>query len=184
MRSFLKHTLQLIVSPAKGWEDISHAGLPVAKLTSDGLYPFLGITALSVFITGFYNSDTTLIQLIQGAIITFVKYFVTYFLAIAMFASLVKKMVDGDLNDKKSQTFILYNVGLLALYNIIGNCLPVQLSIVQFLPLYSAIIIWKGARYMAVKQELAFQFSLLGIAVIILPPYLLDWIFSSIISPN
>lgn len=181
MLSFLKYLFQLIISPARGWEDVSHAGTPYDELTSRGLYPLLGVAAISVFVSAFYNHDLTFIRLLQGAIIIFVKFFITYFIAVALFSLAAPKMSDGELNEKKGHTFIIYNIGLLALYNIIENILPIQLSFVQFLPLYSAIIIWKGARYLAIREDSMLQFTLFGIFSIIVPPYLISWIFNSII---
>lgn len=181
MSRFLKYLFQLIISPGRGWEDVSHAGISPEELTSRGLYPLLGVTAVSVFVTAFYTNDTSFIHLIQTAIISFVKFFITYFIAVALFSLAATKMSDNGMNEKKSHTFIIYNIGLLALYNIIENILPIQLSFIQFLPLYSAIIIWKGARYLAIREDNMLQFTLFGIFSIIVPPYLISWIFNSII---
>lgn len=180
MLEFLKYLSQLLVSPDKGWEDISHAGKPYDRLATEGLYPLLGIAAVTVFLGYFYDNDFTLIQLLQKAIIMFVKFFVTYFLAGAIFNIFVPKMVGGELNEKKSHTFIIYNVAMLALFAIIENCMPLQLAFIKFLPLYSAILIWKGARYLGVNSESVLEFSILGVASIIIPPFLFSWIFNAI----
>ena len=64
MLHFIKHLLQLIISPVNGWEDISHKGTDAKRLATEGLYPLLGITAISTFIRFFYDDDLTLINLI------------------------------------------------------------------------------------------------------------------------
>lgn len=180
MLDFLKYLFQLLISPGKGWEDISYAGKPHANLASEGLFPLLGIAAITVFIGYLYDTDYTLVQLLQKAIVIFVKFFATYFLAGVLFSIFVSKMVDGDLNEKKSQTFIIYNIALLALYSIFENCLPMQLTFVKFLPLYSAIIIWKGIRYLGIKQDSILEFSIFGTATIVVPPFLFSWLFTAI----
>lgn len=180
MLYFLKYLSQLLISPGKGWEDISYAGKPHPQLASDGLFPLLGVAAITVFIGYFYDPNFTLVQLLQKAIVTFVKFFATYFLAGILFSMFIPKMIDVDLNEKKNHTFIIYNVALLALYTIFENCLPLQLTFVKFLPLYSAIIIWKGTRYIGVKQDSILEFSIFSTAAIVVPPFLFDWLFSSI----
>ncbi len=181
MLDFLKYLCQLFVSPGRGWEDISYSGKPYKQLTTEGLYPLLGVAALSVFVGYFYNNEYTLVDLLQQSIITFVKYFVTLYLAGILFTTYVHKMIDGELNDKKNYTFIIYNIALLATYSTIENCLPIQLAFVKFLPLYSAIIIWKGTRYIGVKQDSILEFTILGVAALIVPPYVISWIFNAII---
>lgn len=179
MLEFLKYLFQLLISPGKGWEDISYAGKPYDKLFTEGLLPLMGIATATVFLGYFYDSDSTIVELLQKAIVTFVKFFVTYFLAGMFFSMFLDKMIEGDISEKKNHTFILYNIALLVLYAIFENCLPLQLSFVRFLPLYSAIIIWKGTRYLSVKQESILEFSLFGTATIIIPPILFDWLFAT-----
>lgn len=100
MLKFLTCLIQLIISPAKGWEDIAAVGEEPRKICSDGFYPLLGLTACSVFIRRLYDSDLGLVTMIQGAIITFVEYFVTYFLASFLFSIFLGKVIDGELNEK------------------------------------------------------------------------------------
>jgi len=143
----------------------------------------LGLTACSVFIRRLYDSDLGLVTMIQGAIITFVEYFVTYFLASFLFSIFLGKVIDGELNEKKYHTFAIYNISLLALITIIENCLPTELSIVQFLPVFTIVVMWMGKRYLAVKEEKSFTFIFLASVAILVMPYLLGFLFNMVI-PN
>lgn len=180
MLHFFKHILQLLFSPGNGWEDISHEGRDARRLASEGLYPLLGITALSTFISCFYTSDFDLIRLIQQAIVSFIQFFVTYFFAIFMFSMHLGKYIEGEMNEKRNMTFITYSIALLAFIKIIENCLPIELSLVQFLPVYVAIIMWKGTKYMAVKNDKLGHFMILTIFSIIVPTYLIGYLFDFI----
>jgi hypothetical protein len=180
MLKFLKFLFQLIISPTPGWEDISHEGRDAKLFATEGLYPLLGITALSTFITYFFN-DSGLIALLQKAIITFIQYFASYFIAIFLFSVHISKYIDGEPNEKRITTFITFNIAILAIIRIIENCLPIELSIVQFLPVFVAIVMWKGTKYMAVNKNKIGQFMLLSIISIIVTPYLLQALFNFIL---
>lgn len=177
MLHFLKYLFQLIISPTPGWEDISHDGRDAKRLAVTGLYPLLVITAISSFIGYIYNGDQSFATLLQKAVITFVEFFITYFIAIFMFSLCISKFIDGEQNEKRNMTFITYNIAILALIRIIENSLPVELSLIEFLPIYVAIVMWQGMKYMAVNKHKVGQFMLLSIFSIILSPYLLSKLF-------
>ncbi len=177
MFRFLKYLFQLIISPGRGWEDISLAGDDKEKVASSGLYPMLGIASLSAFIRYFYDRALSLAEMLQQAIIIYVQYFISYFLAAGIFSFCIGRLVDSEPSEKKYATFIAYGLAACSLITIIRNCLPVELSIVQFLPVYVALILWKGERYMAVKKERSLHFILLSILTVILLPVLIGIIF-------
>ncbi len=181
MFRFLKYLFQLIISPGRGWEDISAAGDDKEKVAGSGLYPMLAIASLSEFIRYFYDRSLTLVNLLQHAIITYVQYFISYFLALSIFSFFISKLVDGEPSEKKYATMIAYGLGACSLITIIENCLPVELSIVQFLPVYVALILWKGERYLAVRKDREVHFILLSILTVILLPVLIGIIFKLLI---
>ena len=181
MIRFLKYLLHLVLSPGKGWEDISHEGQGPKMIVNEGLYPLLGIASLSAFIVYFYNDEYGLAELLQHAIIIFVQYFISFFIASFLYSIYAVKYVDGAVNEKKNHTLISYSLALLSVITIIGNCLPMELSLVQFLPVYVALVIWKGCRYMAVKEEKTRQYMIFAVISIILPPILLGYLFNLII---
>ena len=183
MLKFLTCLIQLIISPARGWEDIAAEGDEPRKICSDGFYPLLGVTACSVFIRRFYDVELGVAKMIQDAIITFVEYFVTYFLASFLFSIFLGKVIDGELNEKKYHTFAIYNISLLALIAIVSNCLPMELSIVQFLPVFTIVVMWMGKRYLSVREDKSFTFIFIAAVAILVMPYLLGYLFNMVI-PN
>lgn len=178
MLHFIKHLLQLIISPVNGWEDISHKGTDAKRLATEGLYPLLGITAISTFIRFFYDDDLTLINLIQQSIVAFVQFFVTYFFALFTFSLHLGKMIEGEINEKRNMTYITYSIAILAFIKIIENCTPIKFSLMAFFPIYAIIIMWRGDRYMAVKKEKQGTFFALFLLSIFAPPYLINYLFN------
>jgi len=176
MLKFLKYLLQLLISPANGWEDISHAGDEPSRLTVDGFYPLLGVSAITSFIPMLYNNEIGIAAALQNAIITFVQYFVSLFLANYILATLLPHFVSGEPNEKRTTTFIIYNLALLALITIIENVMPFDLAIVRFLPIVVAVVMWKGCRYMAVLPEQTGRFMIASILTVIVMPLMFGYL--------
>ncbi len=174
MLKFLVCLLQLIIAPGKGWEAIAKEDIDPRRLCAEGFYPFVGVVACTVFIQYFYNNDLGLAVLLQCAVITFVQYFITYFLASFLFSLFISSMTDGEVDEKRYHTFIIYNLSLLGLFQMINNCVPVEISIFQFLPFFDIFIIWFGIPYLSVKDDKKVLFLILSVASIMVPPYLFE----------
>lgn len=140
MLKFIGCMMQLIISPGKGWADVDEVGESPQQLATSGFYPLLGITACSAFLPRIYDKNLTLPVLVESAVVTFVSYFIAYFLASALMSATIGKVSTDNPGDKKINTFILYNLSILALITLIRNCLPMELSLVQFMPLFVLVI--------------------------------------------
>lgn len=181
MLRFLKNILQLTINPSRGWEDVSHDADDPAALCRDGLYPLLAFAALSC-VGGFWKLDstTTLVTVIQNAIITFTAYFATMFFAEFTMGLAMDKICDKTPSPKKNSTVVIYSLAILALITIIINLVPLDLAVLKFLPVYVGFILYKSMRYVSVAQDKIGHYMFLTIFSIIAPPYLLMFIFDII----
>ncbi len=181
MLRFLKNILQLAINPSRGWEDVSHDAAEPAALCRDGLYPLLAITALSC-VGGFWKMDsaTTLIAVIQNAIVTFTAYFATMFFAEFTMGLAMDRICDKEPSPRKNSTVVIYSIAILAIINIIINIIPLDLAVLRFLPIYVGFIIYKSMRYLSVSQDKTGHYMFLTIFSIIIPPYLLMFVFDII----
>ena len=180
MLKFLQHICQLIMSPGNGWEDISYAGDDPKQLAKVGLYPLFGVAAITVFAQYFYK-DLSLITVLQYAIVTFVQFFVSYFFAMVVFASIMGQCVEGEVNEKKYTTVITYSLAIVSIIAIVKNLLPLDLSIIDFIYVYVGIVLWKSARYLVVKDDKLVQFLVVAIISILGVPYAFGAILKFII---
>lgn len=181
MLKFLKHICQLLLSPGNGWEDISHSGDSPKDLAVNCLYPLFGLASITTFVQFFYDTDLKLVPLLQDAIIVFVKFFVTYFFASVIFATTLPSWIEGELNEKKYLTVITYSLAIMTLITVLQNCMPIELSLIYFLYVYVALVIWKSMRYLAVKEKYVVHFVIMAIVSVILPLFLINAIFDFII---
>ncbi|MCM1293171.1 MAG: hypothetical protein NC230_06305 [Bacteroides sp.] len=173
--------LQLILGPRKGWEDIEMDAVAARQLLTKGFIPFIALASATVLIRFFYVDEMSVAVMIQQAIICFLKYFASYYLGCFVFTLYLPTCIDGSLSMGKVNTFLLYGFGLLALINIIQNCIPVELAISFIMPVYALYILWRGIRYLSISFEGIGTFLLLVIFALIVPPYLIQYLFNMII---
>lgn len=176
MLQFLKHILQLILAPAKGWEDVSQASKTPADLCAQGLYPILGLTALSNFVRLFYGNGISLVAVIERAIVDFGTYFAAYFLGTFILEQLLPNIVSGEPNRKKIETCSAYTIAILGIIRIIENCIPAELTLIKVLPILVALIVYKAYRYLAVKPGDDIRFLIISSIALIITPLLLHYI--------
>ncbi len=178
---FLKDMLQLVLSPARGWEDISYDGADERRIFKFGLCPYLFITALSVFMQLLYHTDTVWLPVVQQCIIAFIKFFVTYYIGVFVLSMYLSGMIAGEIIEKRIHTFAAYIVGILATLDILHNCIPTDVAVLYMLPLYVAFIIWRSVSYMAVEASCDIRFVVMSSLSLILPPYIIRLLFDLIL---
>ncbi len=182
MLNLLKYLTLLIISPAKGWEDIALARLDSNKLFGRGFLPMIFLCGLSAAIRFIYIPNVDVWESVIEGIVSVGAYFVTYFLAFFVFSSFASKYVEGDAVDTSHlSAFIIFNLSLLCLFEILRNVIPVENALINFLPVFDILIMWKGDRFMHVKDEYIGYVMLLFIATILIPPTAIEWIFKSLI---
>lgn len=177
MWKFIKHIFQLTLSPANGWEDIAAAREDVTRLQSGGFYPLTALTTVSVFIAFFYHDGLTLSTMLTDAIVTFVMFFLGYFASSFILSIYMPRLAEGGYSERRCNTFVIYTLAMLEVIAIIQNCVPITLALTLFLPIYVGIVMWKGVRYMDVPAENTGKFMIVAIFGVLLPPYLLMFLF-------
>lgn len=178
MRQYLKYLVQLVLSPGHGWEDIGHDRGRASAIALRGFYPLIAIASLSVMVQAIYHPHIPFLTLFMRMIVTGVVYFVSYFFGTFMLSLFVEPMVEDGYDENRCQTFTLYSLGLLALITILTNCLPVSEGMLFFLPLFVALIQWKGISYMRIRPASTGVFMVLAILGVLAPRYLFYFFFS------
>ncbi len=178
MLNFLKCLLQLILSPGMGWEDISHQGRERSDLLRRGLFPFICIAAASAFVPLFYSGGPTIVVSFIRAVILLVSLWAGFYIAGFVMPLLLPDCTGGDYNDKRTSSFIIYSTALMALVILIQEVLPFDVGVTWFLPVYVGLVMWKGSKYVGVQPSRQGYFVVLAVCSVILPPYLLIWLFN------
>lgn len=178
---FLRDSLQLIISPKNGWEDIAYDDSDVQRLITGGFIPWLVIASLVSLLGLYYTQSFSVLSVLHSLISTFLVFFIGYYISVALFSFYMPSLTHGDSIESHNNTFLLYNVALLATIGIIRDALPIDLAMLNFFPLYVLYIMWRGARYLKVSRLEQGRFILLSLIGVIVPPYLLQVLFSLIL---
>ncbi|MDE7397387.1 MAG: hypothetical protein K2M98_06645 [Muribaculum sp.] len=186
MFRYIINILQVLISPARGWDDIARRGQTPEHTASSGYYPLIAITAASGFLQLYYSHTPfklLLPNLIESAAVTFTVFFLSRFISDAIWSSTFSRLTTKKSYDEnRCGNFILYSLGLLAITRLIANCLPMTLSLIEFLPLVVLVEMWMGYRYVDVDKTNLVGFFVYSTITILLPPYLLSILFSTLLS--
>ena len=167
---FFKHLIQLLLSPSRGWEDISEAGRSVDDIRRTGYYPLIGITALSEFLRLLYGNSPSVVDLLLSAIAVAGTMFASMYIGRLLVDMTLPKCTDGHFNPTKVDCFTTYLLGIDCLFLIFANAMPAHMTFVNFLPLLSLIIIFKATQYLDIRVDSRLNFTILAIiAVIVIP---------------
>ena len=178
--SFIKEVLKVVIAPRQGWHDTEKAALPVRLLLLQGYIPFISIVSLSAFLPLIYRSSATPSACLLEAISVFIRYFIGYFAASFFLGFTLRRLHADDetLSVEKTDRLVLYTLASLALISLVSNLCPVELALLQMLPLYVVYIIWEASWHMLVPADRRLQF--LGVSVIscVTPLFLVHLFFA------
>lgn len=180
---FLKNILQLVLSPVHGWRDIGEEDRDVDLVVSRGMFPLMAIMLLTVFVRPMYGIQTfDLVSLLQIALIQFVALYVSFYAGRTVMDNYLSRYnTTGDRDPIAADMVAAYITGLMTLIQIIENLLPVELVVLQILPLFAAIILWKAAEYMDLEPENENRFMCIAATALILPVVIINMIMSYLI---
>lgn len=181
MKQYLQNIIQLILSPTKGWEDISAAVEDPDTVAAKGYYPLLGIAALTEFFRLFYDRNLGFVSAVMLAVALFGTFFISYYVCRLVLESLLKNIVTGEPNASRVSLFILYTLSLSLIIEMIENCVPTSLTPIKFLPLFVALIIYRASAYMAVKPDYELKFLIIGVGMLIVMPIMIMLLLTNLI---
>ena len=79
---------------------------------------------------------------------------------------------------EKTDRLVLYTLASLALISLVSNLCPVELALLQMLPLYVVYIIWEASWHMLVPADRRLAFVCVHIAFWLRPSFLVHLFFA------
>ena len=168
--TFLRYLLQLILSPANGWDDLGIRRPDPSQLLDKGLYPLLGLSALTEFLALVYDPAAGLMQVLVSAVTDFGAYLLAIYVARLVLESMTQRYCAEPVDKERLLTLIVMGTGLMVLFQIVNNCLPWNLVILKFLPLYVVLVLSKSFRYLGIRRRDEMRFLGVASAVIVAVP--------------
>lgn len=175
MLHFLKLMVQLILSPTKGWEDIAISADPPRRSFTHGLLPLAGAAALSQFLCLFYFDAPPFGVVFLQAVVVFVSYAITYFIGVSVLSFFLQRTPDERF---RIELFSAYSTGIMALVGILEGVLPMELTLLQFLPLYVIVVMCCGREFLGVEEKQIFRLAAVATLGNIVPVFLIGKLMS------
>lgn len=170
MLKFIRYLLQLILAPGAGWAYIRRQNPEPQLLLHRGLMPLLGIAALTEFLAFAYIRHVTLATVLMRAVADFGAYFIAVFIARLIFELYLEKFTIGAPDIRRLENFTVCGIGIMVFFQIVTNCVPWNLVLLKFLPLYAVLILYKASRFLVVKKNAELRFTgLASVAVVAVP---------------
>lgn len=169
MLLYIKQLLQLILSPARGWEDVSAEVMRPDEVQLRGFYPWLAVVGLSEFARLFYT-DINVMGCLLAAIAIAGALAISLELSKIFLELIIPMQIDPKINLDKLRLFNVFMIGLIGMYRVIANLLPPSLTLLSFLPALSLMVIFKSTAFLGIPGDRILSFLLLAaISVIGLP---------------
>jgi hypothetical protein len=182
MFRFLKNMLQLILAPAKGWDEVAANNESPNALMEKGLYPMLALTAITAFAHGLYGSEPFDFGIqIEDALTQFLALFLGVMFGRAFFEALIHHFTGKPADVLRVSTVVIYAIGLMSLIHIISNLCPIQLTVLWFLPAFVAMVAWQSRIYLAIKPDHYGQFLVFAVAILIAAPIVFEILLGLIV---
>ena len=184
MKNFIKYILLLIVSPGEGWKDINKYSIPNNLLLSQLYYPCLAILSLSVFIPFIlgYIVGVEIHDVVVNALIDFTKYFVGYFAISYLLLGIYVEIFKSKGEVAKLNNFIIFNLTILILFNILRNIMP-EFPFFEIFPLYIIFVVYKGFPYLDITRKEMYKFIIIVSLLLLLIPSAIKFVLDFLL-PN
>lgn len=178
-----RHTMwslvpRIMVSPLSGWEATRKSGPNPVVAILRFLLPICLLAGGSEFFTLLYQVQVSLPDLMVNSVVVFFSYFLGYYISLLL-AKLILPAVSKDfpLTDY-GRLLTTASIGTLAFYRILFQAFPMFDFIIEFFPLWTVFLIYKGMKIADIDPDRsAFSMGVMCV-VIICSPSLVEWILS------
>lgn len=167
---YIKQLVQLVLSPSRGWEDVSYAVHNPDELQRRGFVPLLAITGLSEFLPLIYSHGKGFVNCLLSGFIICAGLFCSLYVARLFMEMTFGKYVFSKMNPVKLNIYITCLMGINCFYTIISNAVPASMTLLKLLPLLSVNIIFRATAFMGIGEENQLTFTGLSIIAVLLCP--------------
>lgn len=182
MIQYLRYLLQLILAPGPGWADVRRQNPDPVRMLHRGLYPLLAIAAATEFLAFVYTRHASLGVVLMRAVSDFGSYFIAVFIARLIFELYLGRLViGGEAEPRRTENLTVCGIGLMVIMQIVTNCVPWNLVLLKFLPVYVILVLYKAGKYMRVKKNREMRFTGLAAAAIVGVPLAIYYLLYLII---
>lgn len=174
----------LVLSTSNEWKDIAEEEREGKEVISQFSLPLIGFLTLATFIGSIFNNhgfdfETALKVSLSNFLSAYGSIYVTMLLI-----NVAKPIFHLQTISSKTLSFVGYAYGLYFAIEILTSLIP-EFYLLRILILYTIFIIWEGVMpIFKVREEQRTGFALVCSIIILLTPWVLDYILKLIIPGN
>ncbi len=172
MLLYIRQLIQLILAPGNGWADISEAAKHPDEIQRSGFFPWVIVVALSNLLRLAYDSNLTLLTVIEIAIVVAGSLVASLFIG-RLILDLTMLRFSDNVSVQKIHTFTMFVLGVNGLLSVISNAIPAHMTFTYILPVFSILVIFKANSYMGVRDDDSVAFVGVSTLTLVVIPILL-----------
>ena len=166
----------ILVSPEKFWIQLSEKDREShVNITTNFVYPLLGLIAISSFIGSWWNNEVFDLQrALQIVCVNFVAGFAGFFVASFLVDEFSAGFLTLEKNIIRARNFVGYSSVVLYVIVIFWNIVPNYFFIFLFL-FYTVYIVWEGSeKYMQIENKDRLKFTIVSSLLIVGAPFIIE----------
>lgn len=169
----------ILTMPTSGWDRVKKYGPTPDIATLRFLLPLSILSGASEFFTLVYQpGQHGFSAILVSGFISFLSYFLGYYLSLVFAKIFLPKEAKFFPSSSYGKLLTMIGVATLAIFHMLYKILPFLDFAIEFFPIWTIFLIFKGMRYSDIAPEKnAFSMGVLCV-VIIACPVLVEWIFT------
>lgn len=169
---------KIMAAPVEGWKELRRCGIHVDKIGFSLFLPLTLAAAFSDFFTFYYDTNISFIEVLINAVITFISFFIGYFMAGFFSKILLPRGMKGLPFSNYGKALTMISMSTLAIFHILDEALPIFEPIFYFLPLWTIYIIVKGMKFVKIIENRSSYTLGVMCVTIVGSPIFVEWFFS------
>ena len=169
---------KVLVAPASGWEKVRKEGPSPEVAVIRFLLPFCLLAGGADFFRLLYEVQLVFSDLLVEAVITFCSFFLGYYVSLVLLKLFLPRESKEFPVTRYGRLLVIGSTVSLAIFHILYVALPMFDFLIEFFPLWTVFLIYKGTASGCFEEERhAFSMGVVCV-VVICSPVLIKWIFS------
>lgn len=151
--------------------------------------PIIAVCSLSCFVRLLYGYSGGLLGCVQETVIMFVSLFLGAQVSMWLMGFAMPRLMEDDprqpsdapWNRGRMLDMICYSITFIGLVFMVTNIIKVRIALLEFLPFYVVFIIWKGWRYIGVREHNVGLFMIAACTSVLGSVYLISFLLNAVI---
>lgn len=171
--------LRVMTMPASGWERVKKRGPSPDIASLRFLLPVSLLSGASEFFSLLYQpGQVEFAGIMVAGVISFFSYFLGYYLSLLLAKLFLPKVARYFPSTDYGKLVAMTGVSSLAIFHLVYKALPIFDFILEFLPIWTIFMVFKGMQIAGIEPEkAAFSMGVMCL-VVIASPVLLESILS------